>query len=81
MERIVAFVAQMVDRGGAGGLMALWFLLTVGVIVGWVITLVALWRAMKAHESIAISMDQIARRSALPPQQAGGLQGNRPGMV
>jgi threonine/homoserine/homoserine lactone efflux protein len=81
MERIVAFLAQMMNRDAAGGFLVLWFLITVGVIVGWVIFLIAVWRAMRAHESIAISMDQIARRSGLPAQQLTPPQANRPGMV
>jgi threonine/homoserine/homoserine lactone efflux protein len=81
MERIVALLAQMMNREAAGGFLVLWFLITVGVIVGWVIFLIAVWRAMRAHESIAISMDHIARRSGLPAQQPAGPQGNRPGMV
>ena len=45
----------------AGGLPCiLWFLMTCGMIAGWIIFLIAAWRAMKAHESIARSMQQIA---------------------
>jgi hypothetical protein len=46
--------------GGAPVMLMIWFIFTIGVIVGWVIFLVAVWRGMKAHESIAESMKQIA---------------------
>lgn len=41
----------------AGGLFFLvWILMMGGMIVGWIICLIALWRGMKAHESIAASL-------------------------
>jgi hypothetical protein len=33
-----------------------------GMIVGWIFFLVAVWRAMKAHESVAESLRKIAER-------------------
>ncbi len=33
-----------------------------GVLLGWVLALIALWRGMKAHESIAESLRQIAQK-------------------
>ena len=33
----------------------IWLLMMGGMIVGYVVALVALWRAMKAHESIAMT--------------------------
>ena len=45
----------------AGGLFFLiWLAMMVGMIVGYIILLVALWRAMKAHEAIARSASDIA---------------------
>jgi hypothetical protein len=38
----------------------LWLGMMAGMIVGWVVLLIALWRGMKAHESIADSLQQIA---------------------
>ncbi len=32
------------------------------VLATWIITLIVIWRAMKAHESIAESLRQIARK-------------------
>ncbi|MFH0965311.1 MAG: hypothetical protein V2A58_15020 [Planctomycetota bacterium] len=45
----------------------LWFLMVVAAIVAWVIFLVAIWRTMKAHESVAASLKDIAenRRSSI----------------
>ncbi len=37
-----------------------WFLFMGGMIVGYVIMLIAWWRAMKAHEKIADKLNQIA---------------------
>ena len=34
----------------------IWLILMLGVITGWIIFLIAVWRGMKAHESIAESM-------------------------
>lgn len=43
-------------RGVAGILMVLiWLVFALGAIVGWIISLVALWRLMRAHESLAES--------------------------
>lgn len=45
----------------AGGVFFLiWLAMMVGMIVGYIILLVALWRAMKAHEAIARSASDIA---------------------
>ena len=33
-----------------------------GMFVGWIVALIALWRGMKAHESIAESLRQIAHK-------------------
>jgi hypothetical protein len=40
----------------------IWLLLMLGIISGWIIFLVAIWRGMKAHESIAESMKELASR-------------------
>ena len=54
----------------AGGLFFLiWLLMMGGVIVGWIIFLIAMWRGMKAHESIAVNLKRIlASRKGIPPQ-------------
>jgi len=42
------------DWGIVGGVFLLiWFVLMIGMLVSWVIMLVAVWRTMKAHETIA----------------------------
>ena len=41
-----------------------WLLMMVGMIAGWIILLVAIWRGMLAHESIAESLRQIANKKA-----------------
>jgi Na+/proline symporter len=46
--------------GGIGFL--LWLVMMVGMIAAWILFLVAIWRGMKAHESIAESMKQIAQK-------------------
>lgn len=53
---------------GASGavLFLLWLLTSLAVVVGYVILLVALWRAMRAHESIAQAVLDIARRLDRP---------------
>ncbi len=63
------------DRGQAGSLatMGIFFLVSlvmmVGMIAGWIICLVAMWRGMKAHESIAVNLKRIlASRKGIPPQ-------------
>ena len=38
----------------------LWFVMMMAMVAGYVILLVALWRGMKAHESIARTLEQIA---------------------
>ena len=40
----------------------LWLIMMIGVVAGWVIFLVAIWRGMKAHESVAESLQQIAQK-------------------
>lgn len=37
-----------------------WILMTVAMIVGYIFLVVAIWRAMRAHESIAAIMREIA---------------------
>ena len=47
----------------AGGLFFIvWLLMMGGMIVGWVIFLMAMWRGMKAHESVAQSLQRIAEK-------------------
>ncbi len=52
--------------GGGAVLFLLWLLTTLAVVGGYVIMLVALWRAMKAHESIAQAVSDIARHLERP---------------
>jgi len=51
----------------------LWFLMMIGSIVGVIIFLIAVWRAMIAHESIADSLRRIAMK------QDTQSPSNRPG--
>ena len=46
--------------GAAGGLgVFVWFVWTLGTAVGGVVFLVAVWRAMRAHEEIASTMTEL----------------------
>ena len=45
---------------GIGAVLSL--LMILGAIVGWVLLVIAAWRAMKAHESIADSLSIMAER-------------------
>ena len=50
-------------NAAAGGLIfLLWLFMMCGMIVGYIILLVAIWRGMKAHESIAESIHIIASK-------------------
>ena len=40
----------------------LWLIIMIGMIAAWIIFLVAIWRGMKAHESIAETLKQIAQK-------------------
>ncbi len=53
---------------GASGavLFLLWHFTSLAVVIGYVILLVALWRAMRAHESIAQAVIDIARHLERP---------------
>ncbi len=47
----------------AGGLFFLiWLLMMGGAIVGYIVLIIAVWRGMKAHESIALSLERIAEK-------------------
>ena len=39
-----------------------WFAMMAGMVVGWILLLIAIWRGMKAHESIANSVAFIAQK-------------------
>ena len=55
----------MGPSGGAavGGLfLIIWLLMMGGMILGYILFLIALWRGMKAHESVARSLQQIANK-------------------
>ena len=59
--------------GAAGGLLVfIWFVGTLGTMVGGVIFLVAAWRAMRAHEEIAATMTELveALREGRPGARA-----------
>ena len=47
---------------GIGGMFffIIWLLMMGGMIIGWIIALITLWRGMRAHESIADTMKDIA---------------------
>ncbi len=57
--------ANMPGAGG-GVLFLLWLFTAIAIVGGYVIMLVALWRAMKAHESIAQAVIDIARHLERP---------------
>ncbi len=40
--------------------MLLWVVMMGAMLVSWILLIVAVWRGMKAHESIALSMQLIA---------------------
>lgn len=42
------------------GAFLFWLLSIVGMVTGWVIVIVALWKAMRAHEAIARAVTEIA---------------------
>ena len=39
-----------------------WLFMMIGALIGYIILLIAVWRAMKAHESIAESVKAIAEK-------------------
>ena len=45
----------------------IWFVMMAGMVISWIVLLVAIWRAMKAHESIATSarfmLDEMSTRN------------------
>ena len=46
----------------AGGVFfILWFLMMIGMVVGYIVLLVAIWRGMRAHESIASALGDLLR--------------------
>ncbi len=46
-----------------GGIFILvWLVLMMGMVVSWIFLLVAVWRGMKAHESVARSLQTIAEK-------------------
>ena len=48
-----------------------WLALMGGMIVAWIILLIAVWRGMKAHESIAASLKELAANfKGGPPQMS-----------
>ena len=49
-------------RSAGTAFFLIWLLFAIGAIVGWIIFLVAIWRGMKAHESIADSVRKIAEK-------------------
>lgn len=58
---------------GFGGIFfVLWLLMMVGMLVGWIVILVAVWRGMIAHESIAQSLKQMARKIDLGNRSDSG---------
>jgi hypothetical protein len=53
--------ARSAAAGGAF-VALLYLVMMVGMIGAWIISLVALWRGMKAHESIAETLKEIAQK-------------------
>jgi hypothetical protein len=49
-----------------GGAVLLWLSIMIGIIGGYIIMLIALWRTMKAHEAIAQTLKAIARQLERP---------------
>ncbi len=52
---------------GGGPALLLWFLIMIGIAAGYFVLLVAVWRAMRAHEAIAQAVKDIARNLERPP--------------
>jgi len=48
----------------AGVMMGVWFLIMAGMVVGWVIAVISVWRIMKATETIA---ERLARPTTPEP--------------
>ena len=63
MDLMLTILAQMREYGPDGSFPALliWFLFVIGGIVSWIVFLVAVWRTMKAHESISDSAYRAAK--------------------
>jgi uncharacterized membrane protein len=55
-----------------GGFFVIWLLMMIGVVVGWIVFLVAVWRGMVAHESIAQSLKLIAGKTDLTDRSTSG---------
>ncbi len=53
--------------GGSGAVWLMALILGIVMIGGYILALVAFWRAMKAHESIARTVADIARSLERPP--------------
>jgi len=48
----------------------IWFVMMSGMVVGWILFLIAIWRGMKAHESIANSAAYIAQKMSRADEPA-----------
>ncbi|MEN6461967.1 MAG: hypothetical protein ABFC94_11435 [Syntrophomonas sp.] len=56
--------------GYGGGIYWLWmFIMMLAMVAGWIILLLALWRIMTANQSIARSVEEIAKKSASHPPE------------
>ena len=62
MMDLFSTLSQIQYHGPSAGFGVFAFLLMIGAIALWILLIVAVWRAMKAHESIADSMRDIAQR-------------------
>jgi len=60
MTQLTSLLAQRTPQEIEPGLALFSLLVFVGVLIGWAIFLIAAWRAMKAHESIARSIERAA---------------------
>ena len=55
-------LAQYMYPGPGGGFAVLSFLIAIGMIIGWVVLVVAAWRAMRAHEEISETLARLTDR-------------------
>ena len=52
---------NQISTGASLMLILVWLAFMIGIFVGWIMIVTALWRGMKAHESIARSIGQYVR--------------------
>lgn len=52
----------------------IWLVMMFGMIIGWIIVIIALWRGMKAHERIANALSALAQN--VPGPGGGAYPGS-----